>query len=190
MAAGDLTVSQGTPIVWADTTDFSDTNSGLTRTDQIDLTSLADGDARQGAKKDLGATRAPSYAAVVCLEFDVAPTAGEVVHILWSSSTSGTAGTGNTGGSASTGADADWDPGGAAEADREEYMLHLDYVGALVAAADAATTYQVACVNPNFKPPTRYGFPVVFNQSGQALEGDAVEMYIALVPQEPNVAQS
>jgi hypothetical protein len=190
MAAGDITISDGTPIVWADTTDFSDTNSGLTRTDQIDLTSLANGDARQGAKKDLGATRPPSYAVIVCLEFDVAPTAGSVVHIMWSESTSGTAGTGNTGGAASTGADADWDPGGAAEADRLEYMNHLTYLGAFIAAADAATTYQVACVNPKFQPGTRYGFPIIFNRSGQALEGDAVEMYIALIPQDMNVAQS
>jgi len=93
MAAGDVTVASQTPICWADTTDYSDTNSGISRTDQIDLTSLADGDARQGAKKDLGATRATSYAVMVCLEFDVAPTAGEPVQILWSSSTSGTAGT-------------------------------------------------------------------------------------------------
>jgi len=184
------TVEQGTPIVWADTTDYSNTNSGLTRTEQIDLTSLADGDARQGAKKDLGANRSPSYAVQVCLEFDVAPSAGEVVHILWASSNSATAGTGNDGGSASTGADADWDPGGATETDREEYMHHLTYVGAFVAAADAATTYQVMMINPEFKPPTRYGFPVLFNQSGQALEGDAVEMYIALIPQDKDQALS
>ena len=190
MAAGDVTIAQGTPICWADTTDYSSTNSGIARTHQIDLTSLADGDARQGAKADLTATRAPAYAVIVCLEFDVAPTAGEVVHIMWSASTSVTAGTGNTGGSASTGADADWDPGGAAEADRAEYINHLTRMGTFIAAEDAATTYQVACVNKAFEPPTQYGFPVVFNQAGQALEGNAVEMYIALVPIEPNVAAS
>lgn len=190
MAAGDVTISDGTPIVWADSSDYNSTNSGLTRTHQIDLTSLADNDARQGAKADLGATRPPSYAVKVCLEFDVAPTAGEVVNILWSSSISGTAGTGNDGGAASTGADADWDPAGAAEADRIEYSRHLTRIGTFIAAADAATTYQVALVNPEFVPPTRYGFPVIFNQAGQALEGDAVEMYVALIPQQPNVAAS
>ncbi|MBD3405744.1 MAG: hypothetical protein GF411_06385 [Candidatus Lokiarchaeota archaeon] len=186
----DVTIEQGIPICWADTTDYSNTNSGISRTDQIDLTSLADGSARQGAKKDLGVNRSPSYACLVGLEFDVAPTAGEVVHILWSSSYDSTAGVGNTGGSASTGADAAWSPGGGAEADREEYMHHLTYIGAFVAAADAATTYQYSMVNPEFIPPTRYGFPVIFNQSGQALEGNAVEMFVALIPQTPDVAAS
>jgi len=186
----DQTIEMGTPVCWADTTDYSNTNSGISRTHQIDLTSLADGDARQGAKADLTANRAPTYAVKVCLEFDVAPTAGEVVHIMWASSYSATAGTGNDGGSASTGADADWDPGGAAEADREEYMHHLQYVGAFVAAADAATTYQVMMINSDFYPAARYGFPIVFNQAGQALEGDAVEMYIALIPNVPDQATS
>ena len=190
MAAGDVTISDGTPICWADTTDYSNTNSGISRTHQIDLTSLADADARQGAKADLGASRAPTYAVKACIEFDVAPTAGAAVEIYWASSYSGTAGTGNDGGAASTGADADWDPGGAAEADRIEYSRHLVPLGVMSAAADAATTYQVATINEAWTPPTRYGFPIVFNQSGQALEGDAVEMYIALIPQEPNVAAS
>jgi len=187
MAAGDITIGQGTAICWADTTDYDDTNSGIARTDQIDLTSLADGDARQGEKVDLGAARTPSYAVLVGLEFAVAPTAGEVVHILWSSSYDSTAGTGNTGGAASTGADADWDPGGAGEDDRAEYMRHLTRIGTFIAAEDATTTYQVVCVNECFEPPTRYGFPIVFNQAGQALEDDAVEMFIALIPRTENV---
>jgi len=190
MAAGDLTVDQGTPICWADTTDYNSANSGITRTHQLDLTSLADNDARQGAKADLTATRAPSYSVKVCIEFDVAPTAGVPVKFGWASSYDSTAGTGNDGGAASTGADADWDPGGAAEADRDEYFLHLTPLGVLPAAADAATTYQVATINNCFVPPARYGFPIVYNKAGVALEGDAVEMYVALIPNDENVAQS
>lgn len=186
----DTTIEMGTPICWADSTDYNSANSGITRTHQIDLTSLADNDARQGAKADLTANRAPSYAVKVCIEFDVAPTAGEPVYIYWSSSYSDTAGTGNDGGAASTGADADWDPGGAAEADRDEWSRHLTRIGVLLAAADAATAYQVAMVNSDFYPPTRYGFPIVYNKSGQALEGDAVEMYIALIPNVPDMAAS
>ncbi len=189
MAAGDVTVAMGTPVFWADTSDFSSTNSGLTGTpNQINLLSLADGDARQGVKVDLGATRAPSYAASACLAFTSAPTAGEVVHIMWASSFSGTAGTGNSGGAASTGADADWDPGGAAEADRLEYMRHLTRIGTFVCAGDA--TRQVAALNDDFRPPTRYGFPIVFNQAGVALDDSVVEMYIALIPITENVAAS
>ena len=52
---------------------------------------------------------------------------------------------------------------------------------------DAATTVQRACINQQFVPPTRYGFPVVNNKCGQAFEGDAVEMYIALVPTVPEI---
>ena len=187
MAAGDLTIGQGTPICWADTTDYNSANSGIARTDQIDLKSLADNDARQGVKKDLGAARAPAYSVQVCFELDVAPTAGEPVFVYWSSSNSGTAATGNDGGAASTGADADWDPGGAAEADRDEYSRHLVFIGALACAADAAPARQVATINSHFVPPTRYGFPIVYNKSGQAFEGDAVEMYIALIPKTENV---
>jgi hypothetical protein len=188
MAAGDFTVADGTPICWADETDYSNTNSGIDRTDQIDLTGLVNNDARQGAKVDLEATRPQAYAVKVCLEFDVAPTAGSPVYIYWSSSYSDTAGTGNDGGAASTGADADWDPAGASEDDRDEYARHLTLIGVFSAGADA--TVQVAMINPSFVPPTQYGFPIVYNKAGQALEGDAVEMYIALIPQVDNVAQS
>jgi hypothetical protein len=188
MAAGDITVASQTPICWADDQDYESTNSGIARTDQINLLSLADGDAQQGVKKDLGATRYTSYACQVCFVFASAPTAGEQVHVLWSSSVSGTAGTGNTGGAASTGADADWDPGGAAEADRLEYMKHLLHVGTLVAAADDVR--QVALINSDFRPPSRYGFPIAFNQAGVALDDSVVEMYIALIPNLENVAAS
>ena len=186
----DQTLEMGTPVCWADSADYNNTNSGIDRTHQIDLTSLADDAARQGAKADLGANRAPSYAAIIGIEFDVAPTAGEIVWVYWSSSYSSGAGTGNTGGAASTGADAAWAPGGGAIADRLEYVQHLTSIGMLSAAADAATVYQIACINPSFCPPTRYGFPIVLNESGQALEGDAVEMFIALIPQTPDAATS
>ena len=51
----------------------------------------------------------------------------------------------------------------------------------LVLTADAATVVQYATVG-EFAPPTRYGQVVVWNESGQAFEGDAVEMFVALVP--------
>ena len=107
--ANEVLVKDGTPKVWADTTDYSSTGSGFTRTDQIDLTSLANGAARQGAKGDLGATRAARYSVTVGIEFDVAPTAGVEVEVYWSSSFSATAGTGNAGGA--SGADAAWQAG-------------------------------------------------------------------------------
>lgn len=190
MAAGDITVAMGTPICWADSSDYNSANSGITRTHQIDLTSLADGAARQGAKADLGATRAPGYAVKCCFELDVAPTAGTKWEVYWSSSYSGTAGTGNDGGSSVTGADAAWTPGGGAEADIDEFKRQLIMIGVMTLTADAAATYQVATINSYFCPPTRYGQPIVKNDAGQAAEGDAVEMYIALIPITENVAAS
>lgn len=165
----------GTPVVFADTTDYSSTASGYTRTHQIDLTSLADGAARQSAKADFGATRARLYAVFAGIEFDVAPTAGEVVSFYMSFSASGTAGTGNDAGA--SGSDGAYQAGSEAE-----WLSQAMWIGNLVATADAATTVQRVCVNPGLWLPQRYGQIIVYNQSGQALEGDAVEQYVALVP--------
>lgn len=173
--ANEVLVKMGTPVCWADTTDYSNTGSGISRTHQIDLTSIANDAAREGAKADLGATRAERYAVLVGIEFDVAPTAGNVVEFYWSESFSATAGTGNSGGAA--GADQAYKAG-----EVDEWKKQLLYIGSLVATNDAATTVQRQCVNPEFRPPSRYGMPVVVNKAGQALEGDAVEMYVALVP--------
>jgi len=171
----EVLIKSGTPIVWADTTDYSSTLSGLTRTHQIDLTSIANGAARQGDKADLGATRAAKYAVKVAVEVDVAPTAATEIDVFWSSSISGTAGTGNDGGA--SGADAAYKAG-----EEAEWVRQLLYVGSIVLTNDAATTVQTQIINSAFVPPSRYGMPVVYNRSGQALEGDAVEMYVALLP--------
>lgn len=169
-------INEGTPVCWADTTDYSATGSGITRTHQIDLTSLASGAAREGAKADLGDPRADAYAVLVGFELDVAPTAGNVIDVYWSPSFSGTAGTGNAGGA--SGADGAYKAG-----EEAEWVKQLVYVGSLVCTADAATVVQRQCINPAFVPPTRYGSIVVVNNAGQAFEGDAVEMYVALVPE-------
>ena len=173
--ANEILVKQGTAVCWADETDYNNANSGIARTHQIDLTSLATTKARQGAKADLTATRAAGYAVLAGIEMDVAPTAGTVVDIFWSASASGTAGTGNAGGA--SGADAAYKDG-----EEAEWVQQLIHIGSVVLTADAAPVVQVQCVNPYFSPPTRYGMPVVRNVGGQAFEGDAVEMFVALVP--------
>jgi hypothetical protein len=111
----------------------------------------------------------------VFIEFDVAPTAGNVVEFYWSASHSGTAATGNDGGA--SGSDAAYKAG-----EEDEWKRQLLYMGALTATADAATTVQVQTINSMFTAPQRYGQVVVVNKSGQALEGDAVEMCVALIP--------
>ena len=173
--ATEILVKSGTPVVWADTTDFSATLHGYTRTHQIDLTSLATTAARQGAKADLGATRAERYAVRVGIEFDVAPAIGATVDFYWSASFSATAATGNDGGC--TGADAAY-----AAASESEWLAQCIYMGSLIATADAATVVQYATINGGFRPPQRYGQVLVRNATAQAFEGDAVEMFVALIP--------
>jgi hypothetical protein len=173
--ATEILVKTGTPVVFADTTDFSSTNNGFTRTHQLDLTSIANGAARQSDKADLGATRPAKYAVRVAIEMDVAPTAANEVDFYWSASHSGTAGTGNDGGA--SGADAAYKAG-----EEAEWVRQLIPMGSLVLTNDAATTVQYQTINSNFVPPQRYGSVIVYNRSGQAFEGDAVEMYVALVP--------
>lgn len=174
MATNQVLQISGTPIVWADTTDYSSTNSGYTRTAQIDLTSLANGAARQGDKVDFGATRAARYAVFVGVELDVAPTAGTVVEFWLSNSFSATAATGNDGGA--SGADGAYKAG-----EEDEWKVQNLFLGAISLTNDAATTVQRAFVG-FVSVPNRYGSPIVVNKAGQAFEGDAVEMYIALVP--------
>jgi hypothetical protein len=164
----------GTPVVFADTTDYSSTNSGFTRTAQLDLTSIANNAARQSDKVDLGTTRPRLYAVRVGIEYDVAPTAGNTSEFYWSSSQSVTAGTGNDGGC--SGAD-----GAYKAAEEDEWKRQLIFLGALISTNDAATTVQYSTVG-YFTPPHRYGQIVYVNKSGQALEGDAVEMFVALIP--------
>jgi len=164
----------GTPLVWANATDFSSTGSGFARTHQLDLTSLPNTAARQGAKADLGATRARQYAVVAGVQPNVAATAGTVVEIWWSSSTSGTAGTGNTGGAG--GADAAYKA-----AKEDEWKQQLQYLGSLVLTNDGGTNVQYQCVG-YFTPADRYGMPVVVNKSGVTLKNNGIEMFMALVP--------
>lgn len=165
----------GTPIVWADTTDYSSTLSGLTRTAQILLENIANNAARQGAKVDLGATRPRSYNVRAGFEFAVAPTAGNVVEVYWSSSFSATAGTGNTGGASGT--DLAYKA-----AEEDEWKKQLIFVGVLVATNDGNTIPQYQDIGI-FTAPDRYGMPVVVNKSGQALNTvDAIEMFVALIP--------
>ena len=158
--ANEVLIKTGTPVVWADSTDYSSTNSGLTRTHQLLLENLANGAARQGAKADLGATRSRRYTVRVGFEFNSAPTAGLLVEVWWSSSFSATAGTGNTGGTSGT-------DSAYKAAEEDEWKQQLIAMGSLVATADGNTTPQYQDIG-TFEAPDRYGMPVVVNKSGVA----------------------
>ena len=172
--ANEILTKNGTPIVWADTADFGDLP--IARTVQIDLTSLASTEARQGVKVDLGALRAARYAVTLRVEGDVAFTSGDVVSLHWAPSPHATAGTANPGGVSGT----DDDYTGTAGDSLADSIGQLDQVGVLPCTSDAAPVVQQKTWL--FFPTERYGSPVVWNETTQAFEGDAVEMSIIFMP--------
>ena len=175
--ANDILQKAQTAIVICDDTDYAG-DLGV-KSDQIDLTSLAAGAARQSAKFDLAVSGAflPTRCSVtVAVEFDVAPGSGEVVDFWLGFSPSATAGTANPGGL--TGSDAAYS--GTAGDSLDDSLKQLTFVGSLVATADAATVVEFQTVGW-FAPPLRYASLVVDNNTAQALEGDAIEMGILIV---------
>lgn len=175
----EILVKDGTLIVWADSTDYA--GDGGTRTHQIDLTGLADGASRQGAKADLGATRSKQYTLTVCVEMAVAPTSKAAIAVYWASSPHATAGTLNPGGC--SGADAAYT--GTAGDSMDDSLLQLLPLGSISLTADADPTLQIYTVT--LFPQHRYGMPVIDNNGGQALHGDAIEMFVSLTPITPEV---
>lgn len=172
----------GTQICFADhTTDFSPTTAndltqGTPSEVQIDLTSVADGAARQSNKVDLGEQRAPAYSVVAAFEIAATPTAGDYIELYWAPSPDPTAANGNPGGvSGSDAAYAGYSSNLAAS------VKQLDYIGNFICTAQATGTVQVAKV-ATFSPSERYGTLVVKNESGAALHSDAVEMHIVFNP--------
>lgn len=181
--ANEVLIKSGTAIILADTTDHSPaaSNNLGTRTDQIDLTSLAAGAYRQSAKFDFGATRAKLWKASGAFEWSVAPTAGGHIMVYLGLSQSATAGTANPGNL--SGSDAAYVGYGAAASDAEECISQLELIGVFAVSNDADV--QVGnfwTPNQLFVPAERYGIVVVKNDTDQALIADAVEMSIRLSP--------
>ncbi len=172
-----------TIVVWADATDYAPTGTGdPTRTAQLDLTSLANAAARQGAKQDLGATWGQQYVLELQFEFDVVPTAGTLVSVYLGWSISSTAGDFNPGNL--SGADAAYT---GYNSNISDSVKQLSGPFNLVCADDgAAPSIQMAQIGI-VTPQRRYVSPVVFNNSGEAGEGDAVEMYLSMFPLVPEI---
>lgn len=172
--ANEILTKSGTPVVWADTTDYA--GDGGTRTHQIDLTDLADGAARQGAKADLGATRAKRYAVTLCVEMAVAPASGATIALYWAASPHATAGLINPGGC--TGADAAYT--GTAGDSLDDSLPQLQFIGNLILTSDTDPVLHSQTFT--LFPAHRYGMPVVDNNGGQAMHSDAIECFVALTP--------
>jgi hypothetical protein len=177
--ANEVLIKHGTAIVIADTTDYAGDLG--TRTDQIDLTSLASGGARQSTKVDLeylATDKFPrAWAVYAAIEFAVAPTSGNVVDFYVGFSPSATAGTANPGGL--SGADSAYT--GTSGDSLDDSLKQLVYIGSLIATADATTTVQFQSIGI-ITPLEQYASFVVDNNADQALVADAVEMAIRIVP--------
>ena len=181
-----ILLQTGTAIILADSTDHAPAagNNLGTRTDQVDLTSLAanKGGYRQSAKIDFTADWARQWVIRGAYEWSVAPTAAGAVNVYFSYSHSATAATGNDGNC--SGVDGVYNGYGAAAADAEEAVLQLDGPYALQCTADA--TVQVG-QHGVFTPQERYANVVFENATDQALIGDAVEMSLRLAPLEDEI---
>lgn len=161
--ANKILIEDGTAIEW--------TQSGGDYA--LSLNGLTDTSARQGAKGDLSADRAPEYAAVVTLDFSGAPANGEPCQIYWAPSPNATAATENPGGT--TGSDA-------AYSDPTNDAKQLQFVGEFICINTTDDQRQVF----KFSPALRYGMPVIVNNSGQTM-ASAGNGSFKLVPLEPEV---
>lgn len=174
---------RGTTLVFSNSGEYVPTvvTGAPTGTDaDIDLGALGTTpDFRQSAKMDLGSVNLDlEYEMMAYIEWHSAPTAGGTVDFYLGWSADGTAGNNNPGGL--SGADAAYNGYGAAAADAAEAVKQLDYIGSLVATADA--TVQVASIGM-FSPKARYCMLVVGNNSSVNLANtDAIETAVAITP--------
>lgn len=168
----EVLVKNGTTITWAHAADYA--NVPYIDNFELDLSALANNAARQGAKGDLGATRAERFAVRVGVELDVDLTAAGSIFVYWSGSPSGTAATSNTGGA--SGSDGAYTDGVAS------HKENLELIGILALPATADDDILYDAIIGVFSPKERYGMPIVINASGQALEAAADTMYVSLIP--------
>lgn len=181
MADNQILRKIGSPstIMLADTTDFDDTP--IAQTDQIDLTSQADGAAIQSDKFDFGEEWAELYDIHVEFEVDVAPVSGTTITLYLASSDESGAALGNPGGI--VGADGAYI--GTAGDSLDDSLKQLEFIGNVICTADADPVMQIQTFG--YSPIARYGTIVVVNDSGQAFVADATHHYIRFTPVVPEV---
>lgn len=138
----------------------------------LTLTSVTNGNGRQGEKGDLGSSRARLWEVLFTSSVGSAATAGTEIELYWAASTSATAATDNPGNT--SGSDATYNTA------PDEYKLQLIFIGSLILSNNAGTGIQKQRFV--FSPPCRYGMPVIVNKSGQTLGGTAGDHTITLTP--------
>jgi hypothetical protein len=150
----------------------------------ITLASLANSSsestgARQSVKLDLGATRGRSYQVKADFELAATPTAGNVIELWWSPSSSATAGTDNKGNASGT--DASYT---GYSSNISASLKQCQLIGAFVCTSQATSTVQKATVAGAFVPQERYGSLIVFNKAGSAFHSSDTNQVITLTPSE------
>lgn len=142
-------------------------------------TSLANGSYYEGAKLDLGATRAQMYAAYIDAEMAATPTAGNTIDLWLNFSSSGTAGTDNGGGCGGTDASYTGYSSNAAAS-----VKQLMFVGSAVLTAQATATVQKRMFVGYVAPASRYVSPVILNGGGSAFHSTITNFQLRLEPVE------
>lgn len=155
--ANEIHLKQLTSIAWTD--------AGTGADNLMDLTGLANSAGRKGDGHDWGATFAPLFRVQLKLEFGTGPTSGNVVSVYWASSADNSQFDGNL------------SAGDAAASDTDVHR-QLHFVGNLV--CDNVTTVQSQ--SWLFAMPARYGFPIVYNTSGQTTSTDSADNTITFTP--------
>lgn len=183
----DVAGSSLTPIVFGVNGELDPADDATNLTDDIgtdtvdvdlDLDALANGAGRQSAKADLGATRAISYSVMASVDFTgETPTDGDTVDFYWAPSTDSTTANGNVAGN--SGNDAACPDGALNSIALAEFLKLCIYIGSLPVHADGGVQTGFVGV---LSPPTRYGQLIVVNESGDAMEGDAVESHVVFMP--------
>lgn len=177
-----LVATDATPTVFADLTDYA--GDGGARTAQIDLTSLAEGIARQSNKHDLPSRFPHEYIVTARIEYATTPADGDTVELYWAASLKDddSSSLANPGGV--TGSDSNYT--GTAGSTLEESLKNLQFIGSLKATNDANPIVQQQSFRVAI--PTQFGSIVVVNTSSTVeFHTDAAEMSITFSPREYEV---
>lgn len=187
MATNQILITPGTALIFANSTYSPGTNTALgayQAAGDIDVVGLTTGQAREGLKRDIGASHAERYSVDMSVEMATDPTAGDTIDLYWSESHSATAAVGNMGNV--TGADADW--AGAVGMTLAESLAQMTYIGSFPLAVQA-TGDGVAIGHVGvFSPVQRYGVLVWHNNSAVTVFAtDSIEAAVRFTPIIPDI---
>ena len=171
-------ITIGTPIVLANSADYSNNQGFGARTDQIALSGVVAGAYQQSDKIDFGANIDVEYLLGASIEFATDPVAGEVVNFYMGWSASATPGVNNPGGLTGSGS-----PYTGYSSNADGSAKQLDFLGSVVLTVQSTSTVQIDTAIASFTPLMRYGTLVVQNDSAaDNFHSDSVEMAVSMTP--------